>query len=57
MVVGAIYDFKDIYSSEKGAIFVININGETDVAKLKEAGDLRGNGRIVINKIMRMLVY
>jgi carbonic anhydrase len=57
MVVGAIYDFKDVYSSEKGAIFVININGETDVAKLKKLDIFGGDGRLVISKIMRLLVY
>ncbi|HTY90568.1 MAG TPA: carbonic anhydrase [Methanocella sp.] len=57
MVVGAIYDFKDIYSSEKGAVFVININGETDVEKLKKLPALGGDGRAILNKIKRLLVY
>src|SRR5512146_576142 len=29
MIVGTIYDFKDIYSKKKGSVVVININGET----------------------------
>lgn len=57
MVVGAIYDFKDIYSPEKGAVFVININGETGVEKLKKLPSLGSNGRIILNKIKRLLVY
>lgn len=57
MVVGAIYDFKDMYSSEKGAVFVININGETSVEKLKKLDAIASNGRIILNKINRLLVY
>jgi carbonic anhydrase len=57
MIVGAIYDFKDIYSKEKGAVFVININGETDVNRLKKLKALGSNGKLVINKIKRLLVY
>ncbi len=55
MVVGAIYDFKDIYSPERGAVFVININGETDVERLKRLNVLGGDGKI--DKIKRLLVY
>jgi carbonic anhydrase len=57
MVVGAMYDFKDVYSSEKGAVFVININGETAVSKLKGLTVFGGNGKIILNKIKRLLVY
>jgi len=57
MIVGAIYDFKDIYSPERGAVFVININGETDVEKLKGLKALGGDGRVILNKIKRLLVY
>jgi carbonic anhydrase len=57
MVVGAIYDFKDIYSPEKGAVFVININGETDVEKLKRLNVLGGDGKVILDKIKRLLVY
>jgi carbonic anhydrase len=57
MVVGAIYDFKDIYSPEKGAVFVININGETNGDKLKKLKIFGGDGKVVLSKIKRLLVY
>jgi carbonic anhydrase len=57
MIVGAIYDFKDIYSAEKGAVFIININGETDVEKLKKSPLLGSDGRVIINKVKRLLAY
>jgi carbonic anhydrase len=57
MVVGAIYDFKDIYSPEKGAVFVININGETDADKLKKLKALCGDGKMIISKVKRLLMY
>ena len=57
MIVGTIYDFKDIYSNEKGAVFVINVNGETNVEKLKKLAVAEGDGRIVAGNIKRMLVY
>ncbi len=57
MIVGAIYDFKDIYSPERGAVFVININGETDVEKLKALKALGGNSRVILSQIKRLLVY
>jgi len=57
MIVGTIYDFKDIYSKEKGTIFVINVNGETNVEKLKKLAVAEGDGRIVASNIKRMLIY
>lgn len=57
MVVGAVYDFKDVYSPEKGAVFIININGETDTDKLKLLSIFGGNGRVILNKVKRLLVY
>ncbi len=57
MIVGAMYDFKDIYSPEKGAVFVINVNGETDAEKLKKLKIFGGDGKVVLNKIRRLLVY
>jgi carbonic anhydrase len=57
MIVGAIYDFKDIYSPKKGAIFVINVNGETDAAKLKKLKAIGSDGKVILNKIKRLLVY
>ncbi len=57
MIIGAIYDFKDIYSLEKGAVFVININGETNVDRLKKLNAFDGDGKIVLNKIKRLLSY
>lgn len=57
MIVGAIYDFKDIYSKYKGAVFIINVNGETDVSRLKAMDGFNGNSPVVINKVKRLLVY
>jgi carbonic anhydrase len=57
IAVGAIYDFKDIYSPDKGAVFVININGETDEDKLKKLRIFGGDGNIILSKIKRLLVY
>jgi len=36
-VVGAVYDFQDVYSGRRGAVHVINVGGETDVGALREA--------------------
>ena len=55
-IVGAIYDFKDIYSKKKGSVFVINVNGETDVDRLKRQ-TAPGNGKIILSRIKRMLIY
>jgi carbonic anhydrase len=57
MIVGAMHDFKDIYTKKKGSVFVININGETDVGRLKKLAVANGDGRIVVSNIKRLLVY
>jgi carbonic anhydrase len=57
MIVGTIYDFKDIYSKKKGSVVVININGETTVEKMKKFAVAGVNGRIVASNIKRLLVY
>ncbi len=57
MIVGTIYDFKDIYSKKKGSVFVINVNGERDVESLKKLAIASGDGRIVASNIKRLLVY
>lgn len=36
-VVGAVYDFQDVYSGVRGEAHVINVDGETDVGTLREA--------------------
>jgi carbonic anhydrase len=36
-IVGAVYDFQDIYSDSRGEAHVINIDGETDVETLRAA--------------------
>jgi len=36
-IVGAVYDFQDIYSDNRGEAQIINIDGEIDVASLREA--------------------
>jgi carbonic anhydrase len=35
-VVGAVYDFQDVYSGKRGEVHVINVGGETDVQRLRE---------------------
>jgi carbonic anhydrase len=35
-VVGVVYDFQDAYSERRGEVHVINVDGETDVEKLRE---------------------
>jgi len=57
MIVGTIYDFKDIYSKKKGSVFVINVNGERDVESLKKLAIASGDGRIVASNVKRLLVY
>jgi carbonic anhydrase len=36
-VVGAVYDFQDVYGGRRGEVHVINADGETDVDGLREA--------------------
>lgn len=57
MIIGSIYDFKDIYSKQKGSIFVINVNGETSIERIKKLAVSAGDGTIVAGRIKRMLVY
>ncbi|QGA80509.1 carbonic anhydrase [Candidatus Nanohalobium constans] len=35
-VIGAVYDFQNVYSGDRGQIHLINVNGENSVEKLKE---------------------
>ena len=35
-VVGVVYDFQDVYSERRGAVHVINVDGETSVAELRD---------------------
>lgn len=56
MILGAIYDFKDIYSTRKGSIFIINVNGETDVNKLKTVDFIAGEN-IITDRVKRLLQY
>jgi carbonic anhydrase len=35
-VVGAVYDFQDVYSGRRGEVHVINVGGETDVEALRD---------------------
>jgi carbonic anhydrase len=37
-VVGAVYDFRNDYKKGNGKLVVINLNGETDQAKIKQSG-------------------
>ena len=36
-VVGAVYDFQDVYSADRGRVHVVNVDGETDVTALRSA--------------------
>jgi carbonic anhydrase len=36
-VVGAVYDFMDVYGDRRGEVHVINVDGQTDVDALREA--------------------
>jgi len=36
-IIGAVYDFQDIYSGERGEVHVINVDGETDPDALRSA--------------------
>ena len=36
-VVGVVYDFQDVYSERRGEVSVINVDGETEVAALRDA--------------------
>ncbi|CAJ37483.1 carbonic anhydrase [Methanocella arvoryzae] len=56
MIIGAIYDFKDIYSPRRGSIFIINVNGETDVNKLKVV-DFLSDERLITDRMKRLLQY
>lgn len=35
-LVGAVYDFQDVYSDRRGEIHVVNVDGTTDVRELRE---------------------
>ncbi|MFB6080251.1 MAG: carbonic anhydrase [Haloferacaceae archaeon] len=35
-VVGAVYDFQDVYSGDRGEVHVVNVDGETDVETLRD---------------------
>ncbi|MBS4099093.1 MAG: carbonic anhydrase [Sulfuricella sp.] len=41
-VVGAVYDFRNDYKKGNGKLVVINLNGETDQAKIKQSGLFAG---------------
>lgn len=41
-VVGAVYDFSDHYGQGKGQLILIDLNGETDPAKIKESPFVKG---------------
>ena len=35
-VVGAVYDFQDVYSGRRGEVHVVNVDGETDVEAVRD---------------------
>lgn len=53
-IVGMIFDFNDSYSSEKGALFITNINGQTNVEKLKKSYFLEGIIEDIGSKVKRI---
>jgi len=50
-VVGAVYDFQDVYSGDRGEVHVINVDGERDVATLRE------EHQAVASRIDRLWAY
>jgi carbonic anhydrase len=36
-VIGVVYDFQDVYGGRRGEVHVVNVDGETDVGRLREA--------------------
>ncbi|MFO8015761.1 MAG: carbonic anhydrase [Candidatus Woesearchaeota archaeon] len=41
-VIGAMFDFHNMYSDKKGDMFVVNINGDSDTGKMKGSGAMSG---------------
>lgn len=56
LIAGAIYDFKDVYSWKKSHIFLTNINGETNLEKLRNIEAISGE-RVMSHRIKRLLTY
>jgi carbonic anhydrase len=46
-VVGMMFDFADTYGSKKGHVYVTNVNGETDIDRIKESEIVKGTDAIV----------
>ncbi|MCD1293560.1 carbonic anhydrase [Methanocella sp. CWC-04] len=57
MVIGAIYDFKDIYSTNRGSIFITNVNGKSDVADICKMDILGEYKDFVSGRVKRFLFY
>lgn len=49
-VVGAVYDFRDDFKRGHGRLILIDINGEKDLAKLKESPFLKDIPDVVVGK-------
>jgi carbonic anhydrase len=56
LIAGAMYDFKDIYSWRKSHIFITNINGETNLEKLRNTSGIQGD-RGMTHRVKRLLNY
>lgn len=41
VVVGAVYDFNDVYGKGRGSLLITNVNGETDPEKIRQAPALK----------------
>lgn len=50
-VVGVVYDFQDVYEGQRGEVHVVNLDGETDV------GRLRDDHPEIDSRIRRLWVY
>ena len=50
-VVGAVYDFQDVYGDTRGTVHVINVDGETDVATL------RADHPEIADRVVRLWAY
>lgn len=46
-VVGMMFDFADTYGSKKGLAYITNVNGETDVSKIRESEIVKGTSAII----------
>jgi carbonic anhydrase len=46
-VLGMMFDFADTYGKNKGQVYITNLNGETDVSRIKGSEIVKGSNAIV----------